>query len=112
MKKDWHGIVRILEVKHLDKNGNVLWQANNLYNMLHSDGEALLLNALFVGGKQSNDFIPTNYYFGLDGRTNIAADDTLDDVAAIEPAGNGYQRAAVSSSGQFVGCPRWFNSSS
>ena len=95
-------IIEILEIKHLSKNGTVLWEAHNLPNMLHISGEQFILLATFVGGGIANTYIPASYYFGLDNRTSLAAADTLLTVAATEPATYGYNRAVVSSSGQFA----------
>jgi hypothetical protein len=102
MRKDWHGLVKVLEIIHRDAEGRVLWRDENLYNLLHSEGEDFLLRALFLGGNSPSTYIPASYYFGLDDRTVIGLNDTMVTVAdGNEPTVNGYARQAVSSSGQF-----------
>lgn len=95
-------LLRIEEIKHIDKNGNILWQEHNLPNTFHIEGEEFVLRAAFVGG-QANTYIPENYYFGLDNRTTLTVDDTMATIVTegSEPSGNGYFRQAVSSSSQF-----------
>lgn len=97
--RTWNGILRIIEIKHLDANGDVLWHDHNVYNYLHQDGEEFLLRAAFTGGKVST-IIPDNYYLGLDNRMAVAENDTLDDLVG-EPTSWGYERQAVNSSGDF-----------
>jgi hypothetical protein len=98
-KKDWHGIMKILEIQHIH-NGCVIWERKNLRNLLHYEGEAFLLRAAFTGGVEST-VIPENYYLGLDNRTTIAVSDDMSDISG-EPISNGYARQPISSSGQFV----------
>jgi hypothetical protein len=92
--------IEILEIKHTDKYGKVLWESHNLPNMLHVTGEQFMLLATFVGGT-TNTYIPASYYFGLDNRVTLAAADTLATTAVSEPSTYGYGRASVSSTGQF-----------
>lgn len=100
MKPNWHGILRILEIQHLNSNGEVLWQQKDVYNTLHQDGEEFLLRAAFTGG-QNSTVIPEEYYLGLDNRQSIAASNTMDDLIG-EPTGYGYERQSVKSSGEFA----------
>ena len=67
----WHGLLKIIEIKHLDKNGNIIWSDKNLKNILHNQGEGYILDATFV----NQSIIPSSYYFGLEwsGYTNIDA---------------------------------------
>ena len=97
MRKDWHGLVKILEVQHV-RNGEVIWEEKNLLNTLHVGGELFVLSCCF---DNDGTLPPANYYFGLDNRAEISVDDLMTDIAD-EPADNGYLRAAVSSSGQFT----------
>lgn len=97
MRKDWHGLVKILEVQHV-RNGEVIWEDKNLLNTLHFGGELFVLTCCF---DNDGTFPPANYYFGLDNRATISTDDLITDLSD-EPVGNGYLRAAVSSSGQFT----------
>jgi hypothetical protein len=101
MRKDWHGLVKVLEITHRDATGKVLWQSENLFNILHSEGEDFILKALFLGGNAPNTYIPTNYYFGLDNRSVVGLADTMSDIADVEPLQNAYSRQSVSSSGHF-----------
>ncbi len=99
MNKDWHGLLKILEIEQIDCNGNLVWRDENLYNVLHTAGEQFILSAVFSGGV-TNTVIPSNYYFGLDNRTSVSAADTMGSLSS-EPSSNGYGRVAVSSSGTF-----------
>jgi hypothetical protein len=94
MRNDWHGLIKILEIEHV-RDGKVIWEQKNLYNVLHTLAEQFFLGILF-----SNVAKPTTYYFGLDARTAITADDTMESVTD-EPTVNGYLRQQASSSGAF-----------
>jgi hypothetical protein len=94
----WHGLMKLLEIKHLSADGDVLWKSENIRNILHTSGEEFMLTSLFSDAST----IPTDYVFGLDNRLTVAAADTMTDVSLVEPAGNGYFRQAVASDGQFV----------
>jgi hypothetical protein len=96
MKKDWHGIIKILEVQHL-RNSKVIWEEKNINNILHSEGENFFLKCCFVN---DGSYPPGNYYFGLDNRSAIAADDLIEDLAE-EPSLSGYGRIAVDSTSGF-----------
>lgn len=96
--KNWHGIMTVLEMRHLDADGRVLYEERNIRNMIHKSGEKYILGILF-----SNTPKPSNYYVGLDARTTLATSQTIMDVKDYEPGGvnspskNGYERQAVSS---------------
>lgn len=96
-------LLTILEIKHVDRDGRVLWEAKNLKNVFHTDGEEYILRAVFTGG-QSNTFIPENYYFGLDSRDSLSVLDDMQTIAVTgnEPSGSGYFRQAVASADQFT----------
>jgi len=98
MKKDWHGLVKILEIQHV-RDGKVIWEEKNLLNTLHIGGEMFMLTCAF--DSSPGTYPPANYYFGLDNRAAITVDDLMTDIAD-EPSDNGYLRQAVSSSGQFT----------
>jgi hypothetical protein len=98
-KQDWRGIMEIAEIQHV-RNGEVIWEAKNIKNLLHYDGEEFLLRAAFTGG-QNSDIIPENYYLGLDNRGTILADDSMLSITG-EPITHGYSRQAVSSAGDFT----------
>lgn len=97
MNKDWHGLIKILEIQHI-RNGNVIWEDKNILNTLHIGGEMFMLMCAF--DSSPGIYPPTNYYFGLDARPSITVNDLITDLSN-EPSGNGYLRQAVSSSGQF-----------
>lgn len=97
--KNWHGIMKVLEIKHW-RDGKVIWQQDNILNLLHLDGEEFVLRSAFSGGRISN-IIPENYYMGLDNRQVPAASDTMDSLIS-EPTANGYTRQPISSSGDFT----------
>jgi hypothetical protein len=100
MRKDWNGLLKVLNIEHLAADGTVLWSDNNLYNILHLTGEQFVLSAVFSGGV-TNTVIPANYYFGLDNRTTIAAGDSILSLSS-EPTANGYGRIAVASNSVFI----------
>jgi len=103
MNKNWHGLIKIIEIQHLSKDGEIIWEDHDLYNVLHATGEQFILSAVFAGG-QTNSVIPSSYYFGLDNRTSLLAADTMSTIASnnSEPTTNGYVRQAVSSDSEFV----------
>jgi hypothetical protein len=96
MKSKWHGIMKMLEIKHYSKDGDVIWEDHNILNLLHTDGEEFILQALFNG-----EPIPVAYYLGLDNRSDLSVEDTMDSLTT-EPAGSGYLRQPVLSSGEFT----------
>jgi len=96
----WHGIMKVLEIQHRDKNGNVIWEQKGIKNLLHLKGEEFLLRAAFTGGKVSN-VIPENYYLGLDNRTTVVEEDEMTNTTG-EPGFSGYERQPVASSGDFT----------
>jgi len=96
---EWYGLMKILWIKHI-RNNKVIWEAENIRNVFHLDGEAFLLRAAFNGGPVS-EVIPENYYIGLDARFALDSEDTLDDLSG-EPSTNGYTRQAVSSTDSFT----------
>jgi hypothetical protein len=93
----WHGIMKIDSIQHM-RNGVVLWQQNNIYNILHTMGEQFMLSCCFAN---DGSLVPTNYYFGLDARPEISVDDEIADLLD-EPAANGYSRQSVNSSTGFT----------
>lgn len=97
--QDWFGIMKILELK-LWKGDQLIWECENIRNVLHLKGEQFLLEAVFTGG-QANTFIPTNYYLGLDNRPAVSAGDTINSLIG-EPNVGGYSRQQVSSTGTFI----------
>jgi len=95
MNKNWRGIMKVLELQHV-RNNEVIWEDFDLYNMLHAEGQEMILSAVFAGGT-----IPSSYYMGLDNRASLAIGDNLAGLLA-EPSANGYSRVTVSSSTDFT----------
>ena len=98
--KNWHGIMKIDEIVQKDQYGKEIYREENIYNILHAQGEMKILSAVFIGGPTNNAYIPANYYLGLDNRATIAVDQTLASLAG-EPSGTGYSRQPVSSTTGF-----------
>lgn len=88
--------MKVLEIQHLSKTGEIIWEDKKLLNLLHTEGEEFILEAIFAGG-----IIPDTYYLGLDNRTAISESDTMSDILT-EPIGNGYLRQPVLSVGEFT----------
>ena len=97
MNKNWHGLMKIVEIQHIC-NGEVVWEEKNILNTFHNGGELFVLSCCFDNG---GSLPPANYYLGLDNRSTVSADDMLSDLVD-EPTSNGYLRASVSSSNAFV----------
>lgn len=95
MKKNWRGLMKILEIQHI-RNGKVIWEDKNILNTFHAGGELFMLSCCFDG-----TIPPANYYFGLDNRSIVTVEDLLTDIED-EPTSNGYNRATASSSGGFT----------
>lgn len=93
--------MKVLEIQHLDKNGKVLWRKENLHNLLHLQGEEFILLSVFLGGKVNNDYLPDNFYLGMDNRSRVLASDAMTDLAG-EPAFAGYERAVIPATGSFI----------
>lgn len=89
----WNGIMKVLELEHLGRDGRVLHKESNLKNIIHGKGEELILGILFSG-----ESIPSNYYIGLDFRSSLDKAQTIADVFGWEPVSYAYSRQAVASS--------------
>lgn len=99
-KVNWNGLLKVIEIQHLNVNGDILWSQKNIHNVLHLDGEEFLLRAAFQGG-QVNTIIPEYYYVGMDNRVSVSALDDMDGLIN-EPQVNGYVRQPVSSTTDFT----------
>lgn len=91
MKNNWHGLMKVLEVQHLSKDGEVLYREGKILNLLHTEGEEFIVSALFAAEE-----IPENYYLGLDNRTVLDDADTLSSLIS-EPTVNSYERQPADS---------------
>ena len=114
MKENWHGLIKIHEVHVSDKDGKILWENKDLYNILHYTGEQFILNSMFID--QSFFSTGSTYYFGLDTRNGLNSADTMSTLQGNEIpmalsmiveghpltfATTGYARRSASSSGTF-----------
>lgn len=97
MRKNWHGLIKIIEAQHI-RNAEVIWEAKNLYNLLHAGGELFCLTCCF---DNDGTFPPDEYFFGLDNRSSLNVVDLMTDLVD-EPSGSGYLRQSVSSSNGFT----------
>lgn len=102
MKHDnWPGIMKVQEIQHWNSSNKLLWEAHDIKNLLHHQGEQFLLQAAFTGGKNSS-IIPEKYYLGLDNRLSVLVTNTMSNLLGEPPTGGGYQRAELSSEGDFA----------
>lgn len=83
-------IMKVLEVSHFNKNGDILYREENLNNILHAQGEEFILKVLFGGLA-----LPTQYYLGLDSRSALSASTSMSDLSSLEPSASGYSRQSV-----------------
>lgn len=98
MNKNWHGIMKIVEVQQI-RSGSVIWEEKNIYNTLHTLGEEFFLKCCFA---ISENHPPENYYLGLDNRAAVSVNDTVSSLKD-EPTGvNGYLRKPVNSVSGFA----------
>ncbi len=90
--KKWNGIMMVSEFSHFSKNGKLLYNEENIKNIIHIKGEELILKILFAG-----ESVPENYYIGLDYRSSINRDQEINDVFGWEPTLNSYSRQSIDS---------------
>src|SRR5690242_5545507 len=89
-------LMRILNAKHISKEGKLLWEQDNILNVTHLTGELYCLGVLF-----SNTSKPSSYYAGLDNRAALSGADTFSNLSQ-EPTQFGYARQPVSSTSGFT----------
>jgi hypothetical protein len=94
-------VLHIDTIKHIDKDGNTLWEDHNIHNILHDEGEQAILSAYFATALSGYGAPPSNLYLGLDARASLNETDTLTSLSG-EPSGNGYARQALSTAGTGV----------
>lgn len=98
MSNTWNGLVKIEEAQIVTKDGKIKWQQKNIHNILHDEGQKLILKCCFVNPyKNETDRIlpPTNYYFGLDNRIELLPEDTISSLDGEPQRTTGYRRFAV-----------------
>lgn len=85
-------------VQHF-RDGKCIWEAHDLPNVFHLDGQQFVLqNSFDTDGDLAT--VPSQYYLGLDDRDNLSEGDDLEQIDA-EPSSNGYARQSISSSSGF-----------
>ena len=85
-------LIKIDYFRHLDKNNNILYEEKDIKNIIHAKGQEYILRVLFDALS-----IPNNYYIGLDNRSSLSLEDTLETIVPVEPSTNGYSRQPVES---------------
>ncbi len=88
--KEWRGLMKVLEIKHLSKNGELLHIEKDVKNILHYAGEELILKILFAGLS-----VPEKYYIGLDSRTFLDPSVGIGSLFGFEPTDNAYERQQI-----------------
>lgn len=89
-KNYWNGIL-IIDEFIVHRENKIIYKENNIKNMFHANGQFYFLKILF---KHLN--APNSYYLGLDNRSVLSLDDTLESLDK-EPVGKGYIRQSISS---------------
>lgn len=82
----------IWNTQYRNSDGQIEWEELLAHNLLHDDGEEIILKAAFSEAYS----VPVNYYIGLDDHVTIDETDTLSSLSG-EPAVGGYARQAVAS---------------
>jgi len=94
-------ILHVAHIEHIDKEGNVLWEEDNILNMLHDEGEQYILAQAFASNLSGFSRAST-LYLGL---TTNGAGGMLEDYGLAqvgEPSSAGYARIALSTTGTGV----------
>lgn len=81
-------------VQHRDAEGRLLWEGDELPNLLHDQGEEAILSAYFDTDLSGFGAPPANLYVGL--RQNSPAEGDTLASGVTEEGGAGYARQAVS----------------
>ena len=101
----------VIRASHYDAAGALLWRDDEQDNLLHDEGEQLLLSRLFNTGLTGYTTTPAALYLGVDNRAALAEADTLASLVdeggltAGRTSGGGYSRKAVNTDG--VTAPFW-----
>lgn len=96
MSKPWSGLVKLLELKVTDLDGNVVFEKKDINNVLHYQGQELILSCMF-----GNSTPPSEYYVGLDSRTSITVNQNMTSLQG-EPTTGGYVRQPLARGTNFV----------
>lgn len=93
-------LMTVESIQHFNQKGKCIWEAKDLPNVFHLEGQRLVLENTFdTDGDLAN--VPTSFYLGLDNRTSTNSSDTLSSLSG-EPSSNGYSRISISSSTGFI----------
>lgn len=93
-------VLHLIRQEHLDKDGNVLWESDEVIdNLLTDEGEQAILSAYFDTDLAGYGAPGANHYIGLTSST-ITETSTLTSVDGagadiVEPTTGGYARQAV-----------------
>jgi hypothetical protein len=92
---NWPGILRVDEFQ-IHTDGKLVYEEKDLYNVIHLDGQKLILETMFT------TYTPQNiFYVGLDERSILSQSQNMSSVTG-EPVGNGYQRQGLNRAGGFT----------
>lgn len=97
-KLNWPGLLEIIEINHI-RNNKIIWSQKNIKNQLHNEGELFILSCCF---NNDGSYPPSNYYFGLDNRGLLTAQDTLESLENEPENVSNYSRKPISSNGEFT----------
>lgn len=81
----------------IDKNEKIIYEQNNIKNILHSEGEEFIIKSVF----SSSVAVPSSYYVGLDFRNNLTKSDTMQSIY-LEPNTGNYRRQEITSGSWIV----------
>jgi len=87
-------LLKIDNIQHVDADGTILWEQNDVNNIFHLGGQLFVLSTTFR--TSSGIVVPGSYYLGLDNRATPLLSDTLSNLSG-EPTQNGYARGGVNS---------------
>ena len=83
-------LMEVLEINHINKFGDTLFQKKNIKNLVHKQGETYMLKVLFGDLSKAE-----KYYLGLDNRATLADGDTIQNASSLEPTSNNYSRQSL-----------------
>ena len=93
-----HKWIGLMDFRHLDKDGNVIWEDLNRENFLADEGEYNILNLFLIGGTA-----PSTFHIRLYNDTPVETDAMVDLIG--EPSGNGYPAGGIEVEHSATGWP-------